>query len=85
MYNVSPEVGRKMSKMKVSPLALRPGEEVKNIDDSSLSDQTGLLYPGLSAFDYSRLVEWMNDPNRKISHIAFTAGCARDAARAFEE
>lgn len=41
--------------------------------------------PGLSAFDYERLVEWMADPNRRPAQTAFTAGAARDAARAFED
>lgn len=40
---------------------------------------------GLSRCDYQRLVEWMDDRNRQPAIIAFTAGAARDAARAFEE
>lgn len=41
--------------------------------------------PGLSKFEYERLVRWMKDPERKEASAAFTAGAARDAARAFEE
>jgi hypothetical protein len=43
-----------------------------------------LLCSGLSSFDYSRLKEWLDDQKRKSANTAFTAGCVRDAARAFE-
>lgn len=38
----------------------------------------------LSSFDFERLMEWMKNPDRKPAAGAFTAGAARDAARAFE-
>lgn len=45
-----------------------------------------LHYPdALSKSEYERLVEWMNNPNRKPANTAFTASACRDAARAFEE
>ena len=44
-----------------------------------------LTYPdALTGSEYTRLVEWMNDPERKEAIIAFTASACRDAARAFE-
>lgn len=38
----------------------------------------------LTALEYTRLLEWMNDTKKKPANIAFTAGAARDAAYAFE-
>lgn len=46
--------------------------------------QTAGLPDAITAFEYQRLRDWFSDPKRKPSHLAFTAGAARDAASAFE-
>ena len=53
--------------------------------DRLRADNHRLRLGSMSTFDYERLVEWMKDPDRKPPEIAFTAGAARDAARAAKE
>ena len=63
-------------------------EKIKSLE-SQLAEKDRevhrLRLGGFSPLDYQRLVEWMKDPNRKPATTAFTAGMARDAARAFED
>lgn len=60
-------------------------QRLRLLAQSSMADRTpAAACEGLTEFEWRRLVAWMRDPKREPSHLAFTAGHARDAASAFE-
>lgn len=53
--------------------------------DQLKADNHRLRLGDMSSFDYERLVAWINDPHRKPTELAFTAGAARTAAQAVKD
>lgn len=64
--------------------AERKGQPSLGSGCPSLTAITAAACEGLTELEWRSLVAWMRDPKREPSHLAFTAGHARDAASAFE-
>ncbi|UOF78272.1 copg antitoxin of type II toxin-antitoxin system [Caudoviricetes sp.] len=75
------KLAKQLKKLEVSEESLR----MKVLEEENIRLKEKLKYPdSLTLSEYKRLIEWMNNPNRKPAHVAFTASACRDAARAFE-